>query len=174
MLRWWARRSCLAEGCFSEQEVDNLQEALTLVLSYKMQLLVITPDMVMEIHRCVLKGDFRAGHLRNVYVGTSYNNEAHLYPPPALVEPRLYSLCDAYNEVILRGATPTVKMVARFVFEFLSLHPFHDGNGRTARVLVAYCLGVFNVDDWVQVIVSARKSVDTTSLEKLLHESLTS
>ena len=165
MSRLWAERSCAAEGCCSEQEVDNLENAMHFMLTYKRELpiLVLTADMILDFHRQVLRGSIHAGKIRDCYVETVYNGEKHIYPSPEHLETHLQSICDAYNKAIFRDVQPTTALVAWLIFNFLSLHPFHDGNGRTARVLAAYCLDGVVVQNWVDAIVTVRKTVDLIS-----------
>lgn len=64
--------------------------------------------------------------------------------PPNKVEDFLQNLCDRFS----RGFSESNKtprfckliMIAEFILDFLAIHPFQDGNGRTARLLSTYLL----------------------------------
>ena len=50
------------------------------------------------------------------------------------------SLCRTYNESIEQGVFSPLLCVAQFVFDFVSIHPFVDGNGRMSRLLMVLLL----------------------------------
>lgn len=50
------------------------------------------------------------------------------------------SLCRIYNESIEQGVFSPLLCVAQFVFDFVSIHPFVDGNGRMSRLLMLLLL----------------------------------
>lgn len=50
------------------------------------------------------------------------------------------SLCQTYNESIEQGVFSPLLCVAQFVFDFVSIHPFVDGNGRMSRLLMLLLL----------------------------------
>lgn len=47
---------------------------------------------------------------------------------PAIIR----SLCEHYREVIEAGRVPPLLVGETFAFDFLCIHPFHDGNGRVS------------------------------------------
>jgi hypothetical protein len=52
------------------------------------------------------------------------------FAPPELIGPELRKLKEACAEI-----SPPLVRIALFAQEFLSIHPFQDGNGRTARLI---------------------------------------
>ena len=56
-----------------------------------------------------------------------------------------------------------VVVVAWTAYNILSLHPFHDGSGRTVRVVVAFLLLDIQfatvIKDWIVLVVKIRHSV---------------
>ncbi|MDR2598187.1 MAG: Fic family protein [Holosporales bacterium] len=53
--------------------------------------------------------------------------------PPHLVRKEMSELIDWYTETI--SLKHPLIVIANFVFEYLAIHPFQDGNGRTSRLL---------------------------------------
>ena len=49
-------------------------------------------------------------------------------------------LCDAYKRFVEDATVPPLMLVATFVFDFLCIHPFRDGNGRVSRLLTTLLL----------------------------------
>lgn len=48
---------------------------------------------------------------------------------------RMAALVDATNQALEEGRIAPLVIIARFVVEFLAIHPFQDGNGRLSRAL---------------------------------------
>jgi len=55
--------------------------------------------------------------------------------PPYLVKKEIQELVDWYNWAIETKAKHPLIILANFIFEYLAIHPFQDGNGRTSRLL---------------------------------------
>jgi Fic family protein len=67
-------------------------------------------------------------------------------PPVAEVRGLLAELCRRWREEFpnLTAEENDIQAIARFHYEFLKIHPFLDGNGRTARaLLLQQCLDLF-------------------------------
>ena len=79
-----------------------------------------------------LAGRFRTE--QNWIGGNDYNPcGADFVPPPPEDVPRLLvDLCDAINDDVL----PPIVQAALVHAQFETIHPFHDGNGRTGRALI--------------------------------------
>ena len=62
-------------------------------------------------------------------------------PPPAKhTSKAIDELCRSYVELQSRRIAPDLLLVSNFVFDFLCIHPFRDGNGRVARLLTTLLL----------------------------------
>ena len=55
--------------------------------------------------------------------------------PPYLVEKEMRELCDWYAWAVAEKFRHPLILIANFIFEYLAIHPFQDGNGRTSRLL---------------------------------------
>jgi len=55
--------------------------------------------------------------------------------PPYLVKSEMQTVIDWTNEQLEKGEIHPILVIANFVFEFLAVHPFKDGNGRLSRAL---------------------------------------
>jgi Fic family protein len=55
--------------------------------------------------------------------------------PPYLVKPEMQDALEWANEQLENGTIHPLLVIANFIFEFLAIHPFKDGNGRISRAL---------------------------------------
>lgn len=55
--------------------------------------------------------------------------------PPYLVKKEMQELVDWYTWASQTKAKHPLILIANFIFEYLAIHPFQDGNGRTSRLL---------------------------------------
>lgn len=55
--------------------------------------------------------------------------------PPHLVKKEMLELVEWYNWAVETKQKHPLLLIANFIFEYLAIHPFQDGNGRTSRLL---------------------------------------
>ncbi|MFZ2873240.1 MAG: Fic/DOC family N-terminal domain-containing protein [Phycisphaerales bacterium] len=99
----------------------------------------LTLSLIKEMHQCLLNGvrgeDKKPGQFRNDLVGIG--RPARFIPPPAVFVP---DLLDDFQKYITRPYTSARdRMVRAFVahYQFETIHPFFDGNGRIGRVVMS-------------------------------------
>ncbi|WPJ97872.1 Fic family protein [Coraliomargarita algicola] len=88
---------------------------------------------ILQLHETVLHGidDANAGHYRTIPVRIS--GSPVVLPNPVKVP----DLMDAFIEWIVSGADlHPVELAAEAHYQLVTIHPFVDGNGRTARLLM--------------------------------------
>jgi Fic family protein len=106
----------------------------------------ITYDFVLELHRRMFQSTRPeiAGKLKYQEVEISGAAYKVSTLPMQKTESFLRSLCERLNSRFLlaesQSAENMVLLSAEFVLDFLAIHPFVDGNGRTARLLSTYLL----------------------------------
>ncbi|WP_075881861.1 Fic family protein [Vreelandella massiliensis] len=115
-------------------EVINHREAILMVEDLVAQNEPLSEWLIKSLHQLVLKNidDENAGVYRQVNVMIS---GAEHRPPEA------YMVAQAMNDFITwyrneAGALHPVERAARVHGEFVKIHPFVDGNGRTSRLLM--------------------------------------
>jgi Fic family protein len=59
---------------------------------------------------------------------------------PALVATEMQELVEWANEQLEQKTIHQLIVVGSFIYDFLSIHPFQDGNGRLSRLLTTLCL----------------------------------
>lgn len=108
----------------------------------------VSPNAIMQLHRDLyryLNASF-AGHWKdsdNIIAETTETGErvARFIPTSAVATPSAVDeLCRTYNAAIEDGRYDPLLITALFVFDFVSIHPFNDGNGRMSRLLTLLLL----------------------------------
>jgi Fic family protein len=101
---------------------------------------------LLKIHRMVTKNtldnpdDCGVFRKRYVIVGNRFTGEIHFRPPQNEKVPELVSdLINWINSEEAKELDPVIEAGLAH-YEFVRIHPFVDGNGRTARVLAAWIL----------------------------------
>lgn len=126
------------------RELLNYRKAFEFVSEYLEDGLPITEGLVREIHKRLVEGvrggAAAPGEYRKIqnYVVNSVTGETVYTPPPAHDVPIMMAeLVDWLNReqevhpVLVSGISQ---------FQFVHVHPFLDGNGRTSRLLSTLCL----------------------------------
>jgi Fic family protein len=126
-------------------EVSNYVAALNHGLKRLQEGFPLSNRLIREMHAILLSrgrgsertpGEFR--HSQNWIGGTRPGN-AHFVPPP----PHSVEECMSALEVFLHNQGnpyPSVIKAALVHFQFETIHPFLDGNGRVGRLLIAFIL----------------------------------
>ncbi len=115
-------------------EAINHRDAIFFVEELLQQNATLSAWQIKSIHQLILKNidDKNAGIYRRVNVTIS---GAEHVPPDALhVESEMNRFIDWYQNQA--SALHSVERAARVHADFVKIHPFVDGNGRTARLLM--------------------------------------
>jgi Fic family protein len=122
-----------------EKELLNYKKAMDFISKYLGKDDAITEGLIRELHRMTVKAvrGERAdpGNYRRIqnYVANSLTREI-IYTPPAPLE--VPHLMWEFVDWINRGEDLSPVLVAGIAqFQLVHIHPFIDGNGRTARLL---------------------------------------
>ena len=99
-----------------------------------------TPFFIISVHTIIAKeldfpSDFRIAYSKPA-------QEDYTYLTPNLISSTLERLCTSTREALNTEVEflPRVKIVASFFTYFLHIHPFQNGNGRVARILISVLL----------------------------------
>jgi Fic family protein len=126
------------------RELLNYRDAFDLVAGYLGSGEPITEGLIREIHKRLVRGvrgDAAApGEYRKIqnYVVNSQTGETVYTPPPAHDVPPMMADLVAWLGAEREASAVLVAGLAQF--QLVHIHPFLDGNGRTARLLSTLCL----------------------------------
>ena len=112
------------------QEAINHAKAFDYILEILNSGKTINENIVLEIHKKLLSGidDYNAGFYRNCPVRISGSRV--ILPNPLKVPNLMKDFLSKFNEI--EGIEDIIKLH----LDFVSIHPFADGNGRCARLLM--------------------------------------
>lgn len=131
----------------SEQEIAGYRKVLSLIHESHDDI-PIQPNVLLQLHRDLFSQVYNApaGRYKSVqnYIEERHPDGTRIirfeplspFDTPAAVQ----AICDSFCSVRDSGAVDALLMIPTFVLDFLSIHPFSDGNGRLGRLLLALLL----------------------------------
>ena len=144
----------------------------------------LTQNFIRTLHRTLLREDYTV--YRNLPGGmqTSYTIHAGQYKTrpnsvitrygdlfeyasPEETPALMTDLVDWYNSAEVSGKLSPVELAALFHYRYIRIHPFEDGNGRIARLMVNFIL---TRHDYPMIVVRSR--LKNAYLEALHHADL--
>jgi len=128
-----------AEGLLDAGARRRYEDTLVQMRSRVLQRSPLTRELLCEYHAMLLGEDPTAGRIRTVKVQVP-NNPRFKIAPPDQVEPRLEQMTEQAGTLAPRGLLETLQDASWLANEFLHIHPFQDGNSRTARILMSHLL----------------------------------
>lgn len=127
-----------------EQEVAGYADLIGRVFD-NWKTIKLSEGWILQFHSILLqfseKDKIHKGKYKdspNTVVMTNKQGErVVLFDPtaPYLVQPEMLAAIEWANEQLEAGDTHPLLVIANFIFEFLAIHPFKDGNGRLSRAL---------------------------------------
>ena len=128
-----------------EQEVAGYLQSLEFVFNHYDDIL-LSESSILKLHHDMMslserdawhKGQYKSGsnHVEardasNKVIGVIFDPT-----PPYLVKKEMLELIDWYLFATSNQLKHPLILIANFIFEYLAIHPFQDGNGRTSRLL---------------------------------------
>ena len=115
-------------------EAINHKEGIDFIESVIKKKSKLTEDVIKECHRIILKGidDLQAGVYRRTNVRIV---GANMIPPQAIkIQIKMDELMNWYYANLYQLSIPILS--AQFHYRFVCIHPFIDGNGRVARLIM--------------------------------------
>ena len=127
-----------------EQEVAGYADLLGRIFD-NYRTLKLTENNTLQFHSILMqfsekdrghRGKYKSSD-NAVIMKNEKGEEVLLFSPtkPYLVKPEMEAIIDWTNEQLGKKELHPLLIIANFVFEFLAIHPFLDGNGRLSRAL---------------------------------------
>ena len=131
----------------NEEEIAGYRDVLN-IIHENYDYIDINSNIILQLHRDLYKytGLSFGGKFKNSqnYIeeeledGTKRTRFTPLTPfeTPIAIE----ELCNSYNEIVSKGVIDPLLVIPIFIHDFVSIHPFNDGNGRMSRLLTLLLL----------------------------------
>jgi Fic family protein len=140
-------------------EITGHNEALNWVIDVVKKDYPLTENFIRELHSLLLKDSYKEsinedGKIvsRRISAGKYKSNPNHVltatgeifyFATPEETPAKMYDLLNWYKEKIEDKDVNPILIAAEFHYKFIRIHPFDDGNGRTARILMNFILMQF-------------------------------
>lgn len=159
-----------------EQEIVGYLQTLELVFEHYNDI-PINESSILKLHHDMLvhsdkdmrhKGNYKFGSNRVEAKDHSGNIVGVIFDPtpPHLVKKEIQELIDWYNWAVINKIKHPLILIANFIFEYLAIHPFQDGNGRTSRLLTNLML--LKQDYMFAHVVSHERLIEASKIDYYL------
>ena len=142
----------------------------------------LTETFIRQLHHTMLREDYTVyrqlpgGDTTSyvVHAGTyktrpnsviTRTGECFEYASPQETPGLMYDLVSWYNEEAEKGELSPIRLAALFHYRYIRIHPFEDGNGRIARLIVNYILHRNKLP--MLVVLSKKKNAYLSALGKV-------
>lgn len=160
----------------SEEELLGYRRALDWIFGRK-RAVTVEPEVILRLHELAQGGtEGNAGRWKRrdndiVELLPSGERRVRFRPVSAKLTPKAVAgLCRDFREAREAERLPPLLLLSAFVFDFLCIHPFRDGNGRVSRLLTTLLLQNegFEVSRYVSLerLVEQSKAEYYESLER--------
>jgi Fic family protein len=141
-------------------EITGHNEAINLVLDVIKQSRPLTEGFIRELHSLILKEPYLIDAITKdgkptkklVEIGKyktlpnhveTKTGEIFYFAKPEETPAKMADLMSWYKEEVKEKKLNPIILAAKFHYDFIRIHPFDDGNGRTARLLMNFILMQF-------------------------------
>ena len=151
----------------NEEEIAGYRDVLSLIHE-NYNFIDITQNTILQLHRDLYKytGYNYGGKFKNSQNYIEEENEKGekkiRFTPLSPVETpiAIEELCKNYNELVNNELCDLLVLIPIFILDFVSIHPFNDGNGRMSRLLTLLLL--YKADYVVGKYISIEKIIEET------------
>jgi Fic family protein len=142
-------------------EITGHNQAINWVMDVVKGDYPLTESFIRELHTLLLKESYEVDAItpdgkptkKRINVGsykTSANHvqtktgEIFYFATPEETPAKMHDLLVWYNQKIAEAQFNPILLASEFHYKFIRIHPFDDGNGRTARILMNFILMQYN------------------------------
>ena len=159
----------------NEEEIAGYRDVLK-TIHENYEYIDISANVILQFHRDLYKysslttgGRFKDSQ-NYIQETTEEGVKKIRFTPLSPVETpiAIKELCESYNGIIKKGEIDPLLVIPIFIMDFVSIHPFNDGNGRMSRLLTLLLL--YKTGYLVGKYISIEKIIEET--KETYYESL--
>lgn len=151
----------------NEEEIAGYRDVLSLIHE-NYNYIDLTLNTILQLHRGLYKytGYSYGGKFKNsqnyIEETNEYGEKKIRFVPLSPVETpiAIQELCENYNQIVKNECCDLLILIPIFILDFVSIHPFNDGNGRMSRLLTLLLL--YKADYIVGKYISIEKLMEDT------------
>lgn len=151
----------------NEEEIAGYRDVLSLIHE-NYNFIDINQNTILQLHRDLYNytGYSYGGRFKNSQNYIEETNEkgekkVRFTPLSAALTPiAIQELCKNYNELVNNEVCDLLVLIPIFILDFVSIHPFNDGNGRMSRLLTLLLL--YKANYLVGKYISIEKIIEDT------------
>jgi len=138
-------------------EISGHDEAVKWILDIIKKDRPLTENFIRELHKLILKEPYEVDAItpdgtptkKRIEIGQYKSSANHVktktgeifrFASPEETPALMRDLIDWYRKEIIKTDFNLVLVASEFHYKFIRIHPFDDGNGRTARILMNFIL----------------------------------
>lgn len=138
-------------------EITGHNEAINWVLEVINEERPITENFIRALHKLILKEPYEVDAItpegkltkKRIQVGVYKSTANHVktmtgeifrFATPEETPAKMHDLVEWYRKKSKEESVNAILMASEFHYRFIRIHPFDDGNGRTARILMNFIL----------------------------------
>lgn len=142
-------------------EVTGHDEAIKWIMEIVKQERPLTENFIRELHKLILKESYEVDAItpeglptkKRVNIGIYKTTPNHVktktgeifrFATPEETPAKMNDLVNWYRAKVKKKDIKPILLAAEFHYKYIRIHPFDDGNGRTARILMNFILMQFN------------------------------
>ncbi len=155
-------------------EITGHDEAVRWIIEVVKQKRPLTENFIRELHKLILKEPYEVNAItpegkptkKKINIGEYKSTSNHVktstgelfrFASPEETPAQMHDLMGWYKNELTREDVNPIILAANFHYKFIRIHPFDDGNGRTARILMNFILMQF---DYPPVIIKTENKQD--------------
>lgn len=138
-------------------EITGHNEAVNWIIDVIKEDRPLTENFIRQIHKLLLKEPYEVDAItpdgkptkRKITVGEyktvpnhvkTKTGEIFRFATPEETPSKMYDLIEWYRKEVNKTEVSAILLATEFHYKFIRIHPFDDGNGRTARILMNFIL----------------------------------
>ena len=151
----------------NEEEIAGYRDVLSLIHD-NYEFIDINHNTILQLHRDLYKytgysygGKFKNSQNYIEEIDDKGEKKIRFTPLSPFETPlAIDGLCKNYNELVQSETCDLLVLIPIFIFDFVSIHPFNDGNGRMSRLLTLLLL--YKANYLVGKYISIEKIIEDT------------